>query len=56
MLTMRYGMAQKSSSDTGMRVKDTAQKLVQQGKFMGERLLMDILWNFLVNTANIKEH
>ena len=35
MLTMRYGMAQKSSSDTGMRVKDTAQKLVQQGKFMG---------------------
>lgn len=35
MLTMRYGMAQKSSSDTGMRVKDTAQKLVRQGKFMG---------------------
>lgn len=35
MLTMRYGMAQKSSSDTGMRVKDTAQKLVQNGKFMG---------------------
>lgn len=35
MLTMRYGMAQKSSSDTGIRVKDTAQKLVQQGKFMG---------------------
>lgn len=35
MLTMRYGMAQKSSSDTGMRVRDTAQKLVQQGKFMG---------------------
>lgn len=35
MLVMRYGMAQKSSSDTGMRVKDTAQKLVQQGKFMG---------------------
>lgn len=37
MLTMRYGMAQKSSSDTGIRVKDTAQKLVQQGKFMGGR-------------------
>lgn len=35
MLTMRYGMAQKSSSDTGIRVKDTAQKLVQQGRFMG---------------------
>lgn len=35
MLTMRYGMAQKSSVDTGMRVKDTARKLVTQGKFMG---------------------
>ena len=35
MLSMRYAMAEKSSSDTGMRVKDTAQKLVQQGKFMG---------------------
>lgn len=35
MLALRYGNAQKSSSDTGMRVKDTAEKLVQQGKFMG---------------------
>uniref|UniRef100_UPI003FF14935 recombinase family protein n=1 Tax=Anaerobutyricum hallii TaxID=39488 RepID=UPI003FF14935 len=35
MLALRYGNAQKSSSDTGMRVKDTAQKLVQQGKFVG---------------------
>ncbi|GAA0800942.1 recombinase family protein [Faecalicatena orotica] len=35
MLTMRYGMAQKSSSDTGLRVRDTAQKLVQQGRFLG---------------------
>lgn len=35
MLALRYGNAQKSSSDTGMRVRDTAQKLVQQGKFMG---------------------
>lgn len=35
MLALRYGAAQKSSADTGMRVKDTAQKLVQQGKFMG---------------------
>ncbi|MEG7531518.1 MAG: recombinase family protein, partial [Hungatella sp.] len=35
MLALRYGNAQKSSSDTGMRVKDTAQKLVQTGKFMG---------------------
>lgn len=34
-LTMRYAMAQKSSADTGMRVKDTAKKLVAQGKFMG---------------------
>lgn len=35
MLALRYGNAQKSSADTGMRVKDTAQKLVQRGKFMG---------------------
>ncbi|MCM1056638.1 MAG: recombinase family protein [Firmicutes bacterium] len=35
MLALRYGNAQKSSSDTGMRVRDTAWKLVQQGKFMG---------------------
>lgn len=35
MLTMRYGIAQKSSVDTGMRVKDTARKLAAQGKFMG---------------------
>ena len=35
MMTLRCGNAQKQSADTGMRVKDTAQKLVQQGKFMG---------------------
>lgn len=35
MLALRYGNAQKSSSDTGMRVKDTAEKLVRKGKFMG---------------------
>ena len=35
MLALRYGNAQKSSVDTGMRVKDTAKKLVQSGKFMG---------------------
>ena len=35
MLALRYGNAQKSSADTGMRVKDTAKKLVAQGKFMG---------------------
>lgn len=35
MLTFRYANAQKQSADTGMRVKDTAQKLVQTGKFMG---------------------
>lgn len=34
-LALRYGNAQKSSSDTGMRVKDTAQKLVQNGRFIG---------------------
>lgn len=34
-LALRYGTAQKSSSDTGIRVKDTAKKLVAQGKFMG---------------------
>jgi len=35
MLALRYGNAQKSSSDTGMRVKDTAEKLIRTGKFMG---------------------
>lgn len=35
MLALRYGNAQKSSADTGMRVKDNAQKLVEKGKFMG---------------------
>lgn len=35
MLALRYGNAQKSSVDTVMRVKDTAKKLVQSGKFMG---------------------
>lgn len=35
MLALRYGNAQKSSVDTGMRVRDTAMKLVAQGKFMG---------------------
>lgn len=34
-LALRYGNAQKSSADTGARVKDTAQKLAQRGKFMG---------------------
>lgn len=34
-LALRYGNAQKSSADTGMRVKDTAKKLVQSGKYMG---------------------
>lgn len=35
MLTFRYGNAQKSSADTGQRVKDTAERLVKNGKFMG---------------------
>ena len=34
-LALRYGNAQKSSSDTGTRVKDTARKLVQKGRFLG---------------------
>lgn len=34
-LALRYGNAQKSSADTGMRVRDTAKKLVTQGRFMG---------------------
>ena len=37
MLALQYGNAQKSSADTGMRVKDTAKKLAAQGKFMGGR-------------------
>ena len=35
MLAFRFANAQKASADTGMRVKDTAKKLVEQGKFMG---------------------
>lgn len=35
LLALRYANAQKSSADTGMRVKDTAQKLVEQGRFLG---------------------
>ena len=34
-LALRCGNAQKSSSDTGMRVKDAASKLVAGGRFMG---------------------
>lgn len=37
MLMFRFANAQKSSLDTGMRVKDTAKKLVESGKFMGGR-------------------
>ena len=35
MLVFRYANAQKSSKDTGLRVRDTARKLVEEGKFMG---------------------
>ena len=35
MLAMRYANAQKSSVDTAMRVKDTAKKLVQKGRYLG---------------------
>lgn len=34
-LVFRYANAEKSSADTGMRVKDTAKQLVKKGKFMG---------------------
>lgn len=34
-LAMRYATAQKSSADTAARVKDTAKKLVQQGRYLG---------------------
>ncbi len=34
-LVFRYANAEKSSIDTGMRVKDTAKQLVKKGKFMG---------------------
>lgn len=34
-LVLKYAAAEKSSADTGMRVKDTAKKLVRSGKFMG---------------------
>ena len=35
MVTVRYAVAEKSSLDTGMRVKDNAKELVKDGKFMG---------------------
>lgn len=35
MLAIRFANAQKSSADTGLRVRDTAMKLVEHGKFMG---------------------
>lgn len=36
-LALRYGSAQKSSADTGMRVRDTAREQVRKGKFPGGR-------------------
>lgn len=35
MVSVRYAVAEKSSLDTGMRVKDNAKELVKDGKFMG---------------------
>lgn len=55
MLNFRYAMAQKSSMDTGMRVKDTAQKLVQKGKFMGEKHHMVTNQNYQEILANTDE-
>ena len=34
-LALRYANAQKSSSDTAQRVKDTAIELVKRGKYAG---------------------
>ena len=48
MLTFRYANAQKSSADTGMRVKDTAKKLVEQGKFMGCLLYTSLILVFYI--------
>ena len=53
MLALRYGNAQKSSADTGMRVKDTAQKLVQAGKFMGGKAPYGYL---LEHSGEISKH
>lgn len=35
MLAFRYNIAEKSSRDTGIRVRDSAKELVKKGKFMG---------------------
>lgn len=35
MLTFRYFSAHKSSADTAVRVRDTAKRLIEDGKFMG---------------------
>ena len=53
MLALRYGNAQKSSSDTGMRVKDTAQKLVAGGKFMGGKAPYGYM---LENSGELSKH
>ena len=52
-LALRYGNAQKSSSDTGMRVKDTAQKLVAGGKFMGGKAPYGYI---LENSGEVSKH
>lgn len=53
MLAFRYGNAQKSSADTGMRVKDTAQKLVAGGKFMGGKAPYGYI---LENSSELSKH
>ncbi len=53
MLALRYGNAQKSSSDTGMRVKDTARKLAAGGKFMGGRAPYGYI---LENSGKLSNH
>lgn len=53
MLAFRYGNAQKSSSDTGMRVKDTAQKLAAGGRFMGGKAPYGYM---LKNSGELSKH
>lgn len=52
-LVFRYANAEKSSVDTGMRVKDTAKQLVKRGKFMGGKAPFGYE---LVHSGEISKH
>ncbi len=52
-LALRCGNAQKSSSDTGMRVKDAASKLAAEGRFMGGKAPYGYI---LENSGNLSKH